>query len=157
MGTLGYANPFTGEAQINSLAPAFQRPFTISHEVAHQLGYGSESEANLIGYLACRSSSDSLFRYSAYSSLQLHTLREMYRLDSARAIQLAKLTPHYLRADRDSARRFWQKYKNPFDPLIYKVYDWYLKINNQPLGQQSYNYVVAWLVGYARKNGWDAL
>jgi hypothetical protein len=157
MGTMGYANPYTGEAQINYLPPVFQRPFTITHEMAHQLGYGSESEANLIGYLACRSSSDSLFRYSVYGSLQGHTLRELYRLDSSRALQLAKLTPHYLQTDREAAQRFWEQYKNPLDPLIYKVYDWYLKINNQPMGQQSYNYVVAWLVGYARKYGWEAL
>ena len=50
-GFLGYYNPFTGEAQVNITAPHFVIPFTACHEMAHQLGYGSESEASFIGYL----------------------------------------------------------------------------------------------------------
>jgi Protein of unknown function (DUF3810) len=34
-GFLGYYNPFTGEAQINTTVPKFTQPFTSCHEVAH--------------------------------------------------------------------------------------------------------------------------
>ena len=51
MGFSGYLNPFTGEAQVNSLNPMISYPSTSSHEVAHQLGYAAENEANFIGFL----------------------------------------------------------------------------------------------------------
>ncbi|MCW3106756.1 MAG: hypothetical protein JWQ09_1262, partial [Segetibacter sp.] len=52
LGFLGYYNPFTGEAQVNLTQPRFLIPFVSCHEMAHQLGYASESEANFVGYLA---------------------------------------------------------------------------------------------------------
>ena len=51
MGFSGYLNPFTNEAQVDILIPKYQLPTTASHEVAHQLGYAAENEANFIGIL----------------------------------------------------------------------------------------------------------
>jgi hypothetical protein len=50
MGFGGYLNPFT-EAQVNYLGPMYSFPMT-AHEMAHQMGYASESECNFIGFLA---------------------------------------------------------------------------------------------------------
>jgi hypothetical protein len=71
VGFTGYYNPFTGEAQVNTTVPKFLQPFTASHEVAHQLGYAKEMEANFVGYLAASHSTDTLFRYSVYLDLFL--------------------------------------------------------------------------------------
>lgn len=49
LGFLGYYNPFTGESQVNTATPPFVIPYTACHEAAHQLGYGSEDEANFAG------------------------------------------------------------------------------------------------------------
>src|SRR5471030_64308 len=46
IGTSGYYNPFTGEAQLNYQMPVFERPVTACHEMSHQMGFGTEAEAN---------------------------------------------------------------------------------------------------------------
>lgn len=62
--TAGLYFPFTAEANINGNLP-FEAPFVICHEMAHQLGFASEEEANYIAYLACVNNPDPEFRYSA--------------------------------------------------------------------------------------------
>ena len=44
-------NPFTLEAQVNMRMPKINLPVTIAHEMAHQLGYAAENEANFIGFI----------------------------------------------------------------------------------------------------------
>ena len=64
MGFGGYLNPFTNEAQIDGIVPIHKYPSTGSHELAHQIGYAAENEANFIGYLACLNHPDPYFKYS---------------------------------------------------------------------------------------------
>ncbi|HFX18122.1 MAG TPA: DUF3810 domain-containing protein, partial [Flavobacteriales bacterium] len=64
MGVSGYLNPFTGEAQVNKFYPKVFLPDIASHEVAHQLGFAPENEANFLGYLASTHQSDRYFKYS---------------------------------------------------------------------------------------------
>nr|MBA4140884.1 DUF3810 domain-containing protein [Segetibacter sp.] len=85
MGFFGYYNPFTGEAQLNLTQPRFLIPFVTCHEMAHQLGYASESEANFVGYLAAVESKDILFRYSTYFDLFNYANRELFSIDSVAA------------------------------------------------------------------------
>ena len=47
-GFTGYYNPFTGEAQVKTSIPSFLKPFVTLHEIAHQLGYAKENEANFV-------------------------------------------------------------------------------------------------------------
>lgn len=54
LGFQGYYNPFSGEAQVNTTIPHFLEPFVTLHEIAHQLGYGKENEANFVAFLAGR-------------------------------------------------------------------------------------------------------
>ncbi|MEP6616658.1 MAG: DUF3810 domain-containing protein, partial [Ginsengibacter sp.] len=72
LGFTGYYNPFSGEAQVNHTVPKFIMPYTTCHEIAHQLGYAKEDEANFVGYLAATSSQDTLFQYSTYFDLFLY-------------------------------------------------------------------------------------
>jgi len=51
VGFTGYFNPFTAEGQVRTDMPGLELPFVACHETAHMLGFASESEANLIGYL----------------------------------------------------------------------------------------------------------
>jgi hypothetical protein len=66
IGTSGYYNPFTSEAQMNYQMPVFNRPFVACHEMSHQMGYGAEDEANFVGFWP-HWLSDRLLRYSAYN------------------------------------------------------------------------------------------
>ena len=63
MGFSGYLNPFTNEAQVNDMMPMYNFPTTATHEMAHQIGYASESEANFIGFLASIKNDDVYLKY----------------------------------------------------------------------------------------------
>lgn len=153
LGFLGYYNPFTGEAQLNLTQPRFLLPFVTCHEVAHQLGYASESEANFVGYLAAVKSGDALFEYSAYFDLFNYSNRELFNLDSSRARNNVKLLDTLVRKDMHELREYYKKSDNVLEPVIKSFYDTYLKANQQEEGVKSYNEVVGWLVAYYKKYG----
>ncbi|HVX27578.1 MAG TPA: DUF3810 domain-containing protein [Parafilimonas sp.] len=152
-GFLGYYNPFTGEAQVNTTAPDFVIPFTTCHEMAHQLGYASESEASFIGYLITKYNNKPAFNYSAYFDLFSYANSELYQRDSAAAKQNIRSLDTLVKRDYAVYKKYLQDYRNPIEPLLTKLYGNYLKANNQPKGIQSYDEVVAWVVAYYKKYG----
>ena len=88
MGFGGYINPFTLEAQINTNIPAIQIPTTICHEIAHQIGYSAENEANFIGILASVNSNNKLVKYSGNVLALRYLLNELYQVDKKSFDQL---------------------------------------------------------------------
>lgn len=66
---MGYYFPFSMEANYNRQMYITNMPVTMCHELSHLKGFILEDEANFIGYLACVSSEEALFRYSAYLSV----------------------------------------------------------------------------------------
>jgi hypothetical protein len=157
LGYPGYYNPFSGEAQVNTAMPVFTQPFVICHEMSHQLGYAGENEANFIGYLAAKSSEDSAFRYSAYVKVYSYAIRNLRRLDPALAAELHKKVPEGVSRDRDEENEFWAQYANKVEVAKDKVYDKFLKANQQPGGILSYDEVVAWVIAFQKKYGKDAI
>jgi hypothetical protein len=153
MGFLGYYNPFTGEAQVDQAVPAFTLPYTTCHEMAHQLGYASESEANFVGYLAAVHCPDPRYRYSAYFDLFSYAIRELYIRDSVSARHYARGLDTLVKLDFKEYRKFSIAYRNPLEPILGKMYDSYLKAQRQPKGIMSYNEVTGWLIAYERKYG----
>ncbi len=152
MGFTGYLNPFTGEAQVNYLAPKYALPMTSSHEVAHQLGIASESEANFIGYLAATHHDDLYFQYAGYLAALRYVLLDIYRSDKdLYQLYIKKLNKGVLKNIKES-RDFWASYENPAEPLFKLFYDNFLKYNQQKDGLESYNQMVALLVAYDKKH-----
>ncbi len=90
LGFQGYYNPFSGEAQVNTTIPRFLEPFVTTHEMAHQLGYAKENEANFVAFLACRSYPSNEFRYSMYFDMYNYAISEVYRRDSVLAKEFQK-------------------------------------------------------------------
>ena len=152
-GFLGYYNPFTGEAQVNIKVPAFIIPFTACHEIGHQIGFASESEASFVGYLVVKSGSSTVFNYSAYFDLFGFANGELYSRDSMAAKQNVKLLDTLVKKDYAEYRQYINAYQNPVEPLLSKLYGNYLKAHNQPKGIDSYDEVVAWIVAYYKKYG----
>ena len=152
-GFLGYYNPFSAEAQINTTIPRFVIPFTACHEIGHQLGYGSEDEANFSGYLAATSSTDERFHYAAYFDLFNYANRELFTRDSFAARANYKLLDTLVKKDMQTYRKFIIDHKNPVEPLIDAIYGKYLVANNQPNGLDTYDEVVGWLIAYRKKYG----
>ena len=153
LGFTGYYNPFTGEAQVNTSVPFFSTPYTSCHEIAHQLGYAKEMEANFVGYLACKESKDPLFTYSAYLDLFRYANRNLYYFDSTAAFQLQEGLSAPVKEDLMEWRRFYLKYKNPVEPYTRKLYAIFLRSNQQPQGMLSYDEVTGFLIAYYKKFG----
>jgi hypothetical protein len=150
MGYGGYYNPFTGEAQINDHMPSFMLPYIAVHEVAHQLGYAKESEANFIGYLAAMHSEDSLLQYSANLEMFLYANRALRRFDSTLAKQnMERLSPR-IKKDLADYKVFAEKYYGPVDKFVTWFYTGFLNFNNQPEGMMSYNRGMVYVMRYLK-------
>jgi hypothetical protein len=156
-GFTGYYNPFSGEAQVKTTVPEFVKPFILCHEIAHQLGYAKENEANMVAFLAGRESNNLEFRYSAYYDVYTYAIRELVRFDTTRFKEL-RLTVHpQFKKDYKTYLQYIYNSRNVVEPFMSDFYDSYLKMNNQPKGKATYNEVVAWLIAYMKKYGREAL
>ncbi len=146
MGFSGYLNPFTGESQVNKRIPKADFPVTTCHEMAHQLGYASEDEANYIAYLACRKNEDLYFQFSGELLAVRHLLFSVSQYDSDLYKNLLKKLNTGALKNLQITHDFWDSYKNPFEPYFKKFYDLFLKANKQDKGIQSYNAMVGYLI-----------
>lgn len=152
MGFSGYLNPLTNEAQIDGKIPAYKFPTTASHEVAHQLGYAAENEANFVGCMAAISHDNIYFKYSGYTFALRHCLNEIYRRDEALYNEIVESVNPGILKNYKEVRDFWEHYQNPLEPLFKTTFNAFLKANNQEKGMESYSYVVALLVNYFESN-----
>ncbi|MEN9571372.1 MAG: hypothetical protein RL172_2603 [Bacteroidota bacterium] len=153
MGFIGYYNPFTGEAQLNTTVPDVLHPYTACHEIAHQLGYAKENEANFVGYLAAANAGNPRFRYSVYLDLFLYAQRNLFIADSAAAKYRYRQLDTLVKKDITDLRKFSEQYRNPVEPFFRWVYGMYLQGNNQPMGVLTYDEVTGFLVAYHKKFG----
>jgi hypothetical protein len=157
MGFQGYYNPFSGEGQVNTTVPIVIQPFVTCHEIGHQVGFGKENEANFAGFLACRLHPSHFFRYSVYFDMFNYTINEIRRTDSLKAIHLLQDLHPQAKQDRLELKKFFEKYKNPIEPVIMWIYDQYLVANDQPAGKRTYSEVIGFLIAYQRKFGTESL
>ena len=152
MGYGGYLNPFTQESQVNAKLPSFRLPVVSAHEMAHQVGYSAENEANLLGYLAASASPDPFARYSAKTFGLHHCLAQLQQRDSIAFDSLVARMHPGVKNNFVEAREFWESYQNPFEPLFQSAFDTFLKANRQEEGMASYNRVVALMIAYHREH-----
>lgn len=151
-GTSGYLNPITGEAQVNDKIPKTSYPTTTCHEMAHQIGFAAENEANFVGFLAANYNEDLYFKYASYRMAFGYCISEIRKRDRNLSKELWKTVNKGIIKDFNNSYHFWQAYKNPFEPLVKKGYNAYLKANKQAKGVDSYNYVVDLLISYFEKS-----
>ena len=160
VGYLAFYHPITGEAIIRNDLPILTLPFTISHEIAHQLGYASETEANFIAYVLASNSNDPLFEYAMQLQLftysqeaQLFMIAKLGDFKKWEAIvkrNKALLSPKVL-SDRQIIRAFFLSRQNQRIPGSEKLYDQFLIWNKQANGINSYNDVLLWVLAYQKK------
>jgi len=153
IGTAGYYNPFTGEAQFNDQMPVFTRPFVACHEMAHQMGFGAEDEANFTGFMAGKSSGYKLLKYSSYYLAAQEFMAEVWKTDSIVFKQMKqKISPAVIK-DLETERTYWTKYQGRTARLSSIFYDNYLKANKQPGGLKTYNRMIKLTMAYYHKSG----
>jgi len=148
MGFSGYLNPFTNEAQVDGMIPLYKYPTTSCHEVAHQIGYAAENEANFIGCLAAINNEDIYFKYSGYIFALRHCLNEIYHRDVGCYEDLVEDMNKGILKNYQESYNFWVSYQNPLEPIFKSTFNSFLKANNQEKGIESYSYAVALFVNY---------
>lgn len=146
----GIYSPFTSEANVNTLIPSISMPFTIAHEMAHQIGIAYEDEANFISYIACSKHTDIFVRYSGNFEALLYVLNEIKR-DESYAYLMSNLN-NDTKEEIKKYYEFWQNYIGNLSKVSLKVNDTYLKANSQKDGIKSYSRVVKLLVLYHNIN-----
>ena len=149
MGYAGYVNPFTLEAQANKLLPELSLVTTSAHEMAHQLGYAPESEANFIAFLSCIQHSDPYIQFAGYTFALRYCYSDLYRSNPERATALAACLHSGIVKNFNEMSSFWKRYENPLEPLFKSSYDAYLKANGQKAGIKSYNGMVGLVVHHS--------
>ncbi len=142
IGTSGYFNPFTGEAQINYQMPIFNRPVVACHEMSHQMGYGPEDEADFVGFLAGINSHDKLLRYSSYHLAVDEFMHALYYRDSLANKELKPRVSKAVHQDFVNERAYWRAYQSRAEVITSIFYDRFLKVNNQPQGIETYNRMI---------------
>lgn len=157
LGYAGYYNPFTGEAQVNTAILPVQLPFTTCHEIAHQLGYAKENEANIIGFLAAKNAKNNYFKYALYFDIYAYCRPYLRYMDSTALKQMDHQLNPSIQQEYKNAVKFYEQYNNPIEVVIDRLYGQFLKANQQPEGKMSYNRMVLWMVAYYKKYGIEAI
>jgi hypothetical protein len=150
MGFGGYLNPFTNESQVNDKLPMYDFPTVICHEMAHQIGYASESECNFIGFMACIKNKDLYFQYAACATALRYCLENVI-LKNESAFKILKPTINQgILENYKESERFWERYDTFIDKGFHLFYDQFLKSNQQKDGIESYSKFVNLLINYYR-------
>lgn len=152
IGTSGYYNPFTSEAQVNYQMPVFNRPFVVCHEMSHQMGYGAEDEADFAGFVVAVRSHDRLLRYSAYHLAVQEFMYSLGGRDTLAHKELKALLSRDVRNDYLTERNYWRAYQNKLSAVSSIFYDNFLKANNQPQGLETYNRMVLLVMAWYKDN-----
>ena len=160
IGYLAFYQPITAEAIVRSDLPILTQPYTIAHEMAHQLGYASETEANFIAFVVATEADDPMFKYSMLLQMftyaqdaQLLLLAGTKGFDAWKA-QIAKnkalLSPAVIK-DRAEIKAFFAARADKQIQASNQLYDQFLKWNQQAAGLDSYADVLKWVRAYRLK------
>ncbi len=149
-GISGIYFPFTGEANVNMEAPMHELPFTICHEIGHQMGIAKEEEANFISFMVCTSSSDSVFLYSALRSALRYSMYTLLENDDIAFDHIRTMYGKQMKGDILKSRAYWEQYQGPISNYSEGINDLYLKANAQENGVESYDLFVDLLIAAHR-------
>ncbi len=145
------------ESIVNTNSPSYDTPFTACHELAHQLGFAQEDEANFIGYLASISNPDPLYVYSGYYNGYSYAMNMLYSYDKDKWAAVwsdPDIDADGISRDMRNANAIWDAYKKKA-PVVSQVSeavnDTYLKANDIPDGTHSYGRMVDLMIVYYSK------
>ena len=151
LGILGYYNPFTGEAQVAKGIPDTSIPFTIAHEMGHQVGVAREDEANFYSFYMGESSPNKDFQYSVKYKALNYLLREIYVNDSAFVHLLLRNYSEGMKLDREKEKKYYLGMSGLGSDVFSYMNNIYLKSNSQKEGIIAYNLVSQMIVSYYKK------
>lgn len=148
LGITGIYTYITGEANVNTAYPAYDRIFTAAHEMSHQRGILRENEANFMAYLLTSTSDDDNLRYSAALSMYGYISSALYRTDSDAYFAISEGLSGLAIKDIRTSNAITKKYA---DTVIADISEWandlYLESNGTD-GVVSYSQVVELTLAY---------
>lgn len=140
----GAFNLFGHEPLISNSLLDIEKPFVMTHELAHVYGYADEGDANTIAVFATIMSTDPHLQYSGWMNLWLYVRNP--QLDS-----LLESGP------RDDFQRIVRRIRSEqirwLSAIQSTILDWYLKSNSVHEGIRSYSQVV--LLAAGTEPYWD--
>ena len=148
MGFSGYINPFTNEANINYKIPSSGLLFVINHEIAHQLGFATEKDANFISYLMLVNSENEYLKFCGLSYALKLCLSELSKIDENKFKELIGLVNSGIIKDFVDTSSFWKDYEGKIEDISKKGYDLYLKQNNIKSGIKNYNESISLILNF---------
>lgn len=148
MGFAGYLNPFTNESQVNYKLPMYGFPSVAAHEMAHQIGYASESEANFVGFLAAIHNEDLYIQYSGYAMALRYCLGNWEIRNPEMLDELLKTIHPGILNNFEESHDFWKQYESFIETGFKIFYDNFLKLNQQKDGLDSYSKFLNLVVNY---------
>ena len=157
LGYLAFYQPISGEAIVRTDVPLLTLPYTSCHELAHQMGYASEAEANFIAFVVATESTDALLRYSM--------LLQMFTYCQSEHLSLIAKTGNFEKwktivnrnkamldakviGDRKKIKDFFIQRQHLLIPASTSLYDQFLQWNEQAKGIKSYDEVLLWVLAY---------
>ena len=146
-GILGYYNPFTSEAQYNPNIPPTQLPFTMAHEMSHQLGFAREQEASFIGFLCAYTSQIPELRYSANFYALRSLIKAVSYKDKRFAEVILKSFSSKMKRDIEYELQYVKRNEGIVNDFFGVTNDLFLK-SNQQKGSITYSYFVNLLIAY---------
>ena len=145
---VGFYFPFTGEANINILAPRSQVPVIVLHEFAHQRGIASENEANFVAILAGVMSDNPMFAYSAFQMGYSYLSNALHGVNPELFWEIQGTLSDYVLADFADIRAYHER-KNPTAQRVtHAANDRMLRSYGEASGIESYGEVVDLLIIY---------
>lgn len=151
-GVAGYFNPFTGEAHVNMDMPLVSFPFTVAHELAHQMGLGLEDECNFMAFIRLKDHPDPWFAYAAYFESVNYLLRSLYWVDKDRFDEYREKLTEPVQQDIRLQQTYWTQYAGWISDLSGLFYNQYLKHNNQLDGMARYGMVSRLIIASEKKS-----
>lgn len=149
-GVLGYYNPFTIESNLNSNNSDLKRSFTIHHELAHQMGFSSENEANFIAYfLGCKSKYKEVV-YATNYKLMFSILNALQLTDPKFVLHELENLPIEIKNDRKAEINYYAQFEGRTNDAFTELNNQFLKANNQD-GTISYSKYIDLVYYYKTK------
>lgn len=139
---------FTGESNINSDIPVQSYPYTAMHELAHQLGYAREDEANFLAYYTSCNSDNSGVKYSSNLNALVYATNALYSENKDLYYEIKDMYSEEVTADLKEISNFWSQYEGEIGEAVEAMNNSYLKANGLSDGVKSYGRMVDLLIAY---------
>ena len=146
--TAGIYIPHAFEGHIDGGLLAIEHPFTIAHEMSHAYGIAGEGDCNFTAFIACSTSENLYFQYSAYVDYSIYLLRDVYRTNKVIHKEIYSSLHPGFKADIKALVENGKKYPDILPAIRDLFYDNYLKSQGIPDGIKNYSRIINMVINY---------